>query len=213
MTRAAETCSETSLLVLGADTPVGALVVSEALWREYKVTAVVSGGGSVPHACGLSVLEVDPVLRRSTVCDAFRGHGAVLIPPTEETNRQHFVWTTAAGLQFVQQGLAKHRIPRCVIALQCPGGTDRRRTESAMIGIAGLDWTVGYLGTLTDGPAAGLWTASDTFAPPASICRAHVAEFFLDAVDYGLGLCQSLVVEGASRSAPTKSGPSAGSLN
>ena len=194
-----------NLLIVGATGGTGRQLVSQALERGHRVTALVRKEPSGEAPPGLTTL-LGNVLDPSSLDRAARGQDAVLsalghkqwFRPTRilsegtrnlvEAMRRHgvrrFVCETALGISdaWWQMGLYYSLFVRPIIL---PLYFWDKTRQEAIIRASDLDWTIVRPGALTNGPKRGRYRHGPQVGHwlwTVRISRADVAAFMLDQV-------------------------------
>lgn len=195
------------LLVLGASGGVGRHLVAQAIARGHVVRVVVRSAADLP---GAEVVRGE-VLEPGVVREAVRGCDAVvsslgirrrsLFPYSALTSPPDFC---SASARLVVDAMRAEGLRR-IVAVSAAGVGDsapgmnlvmRFLVGTSSIGVAyrdlavmegiyaesGLDWTAPRPVTLTNGPLTGRVVKVGHFGATASISRADVAHWVLDAV-------------------------------
>ena len=198
------TNSPARLLVVGASGGTGRHLVSQALERGYKVTALVRDRSSLDTSHPNLTLREGDVLQPQSLDEAVEGQDAVV---SALGHKQFFRPTRilSHGTQNLMDAMNKAGIRRlvCVSALGIGSSVgrlglyytlfvipvilpfyfwDKTRQEKAIMS-SNLDWTIVRPGALTDGSARGEFKHGSNvgnFLWTVRIARADTASFVLD---------------------------------
>jgi len=188
------------VLVVGADSGVGALLVSGALARGHGVTVFGPTAAEPPGVRVVTGAAIDVYALTAAVA----GRDAVLYA-VEPDGRRAGGDSVAQGVRAVTQTMRDQAVQRLVclsvgdlrpdrrpgLAARLFGGArgeqalaDMRRMEIA-VRQSGLDWTIVRAVSLNDRPAQHSWRVAPGYAVPhgAAIARADVAQFMLEELD------------------------------
>ncbi len=192
-----------NLLIVGATGGTGRQLVTQALGRGHRVTALVRRPARFDPDPGLTT-AVGNVLDPASLDRAMPGHDAVLsalghkrwLGPTSILSRgtanlvaamrrhgvRRLVCETALGIAdaWWQMGLYYTLFVRPVIL---PFYFRDKVRQEAVIRASDLDWTIVRPGALTNGPARGRYRQGDRVGHwlwTVRISRADVAAFMLD---------------------------------
>ncbi|WP_045741926.1 NAD(P)-dependent oxidoreductase [Actinoplanes rectilineatus] len=192
------------LIVFGASGGTGRLVVSGALDRGHRVTAVARRLDGLPAHPGLTLHSADVLGEGRPLQAAALGHDAAISAIGSTARNPGGIYSR--GGQAVVTALEDAGVPRLIVVSS--GGVRPRdpglpwwfrlaipvflrelyRDMGVMEDIvrsSGLDWTLVRAGYLTDGPATGTFRAEDGRNPSGGsrLSRADLAGFLLDQLD------------------------------
>jgi len=189
------------VLVFGAATPTGKLVIQEALEKGHDVTAFTSSPLDLMTGRGRFKVVQGDILNPLAVERAMEGHEGVVVSlePTSETTRA----LQGEGTKNVIAAMRKYGIRRIVVlsssgVLATDSGSRfghlimphrmkenhaEEETQVDEVRNSGLNWIVVRSSRLVDGPKTGKWEV--TFDRPAksSISRADVAAFMVNELE------------------------------
>ncbi len=193
------------VLVVGATGRTGRLLTRGALERGHGVTALVRAPEKLGDLTGRVRVVAGDVLDGGVVSDAVDGQEAVLVA-LSATHRRGAPAVNALGTLNVIRSMQRYDVRRLVVlsasgtapgrdpnlpwifdrvikpVLLGPAYADLRRMETN-VRTSELDWTIVRVsGTLSDGPARGVYRAEPGYSLPGGrkIARADVAEYMLD---------------------------------
>ncbi|WP_413812789.1 NAD(P)-dependent oxidoreductase [Streptomyces sp. OE57] len=208
------------LLVVGANGGLGRQVVSHALKRGHRVTALVRRAEAMDTAEGLSIVEGAAGDHLPSVSHAVQGQEAVICalgnPLWLAGHRGPAVMARSASNLVTAMHL--HDVQRIVVPLAWGSGESRyatsrplrvltrlliRRdyqdfdTAEQILAASGLDYTVVYFGALTDQAATTAWQATGELRSPSpmAVSRADLAQCLVDVAE-GPGCATHLAVSG-----------------
>lgn len=199
------------LLILGATGGVGRHVLSLAVDAGHQVTVLARTSSTLEAPPGVRVVRGE-VLSGSGLDEAMPGQEAVLSsigmqrrnPVNPWSTRVSAADLTSASARFIAAAMQRHGVRR-VVAVSAAGVGDsygrlnplmRFFLATTMIGTAyrdlaamerayaesGVDWLAPRPTRLLDGAASGQIRVVDAFGLGASIARADVARWMLDAL-------------------------------
>lgn len=193
------------VLIIGASRGTGACCVDEALKRGHQVTAFSRSAPSRTEP-GLQVRRGD-YFEQSEVDAVVPGHDAVVI--TAATHLSTFAEVPdyfSRGTRVVIDSMKRHGVKRLAVLsalgvgdsravmnfmmrmmvvngiLKAPFSDHERREE--LTRTSGLDWVIARPTRMTHGPATQPYACTSSLtAVPATISRANVAHFLLEACE------------------------------
>jgi putative NADH-flavin reductase len=190
------------LLILGSTGGTGVHVVSQALERGDEVTAFVhraERGSRLPPRARIVVGDITK--EDGTLTDALRGQEAVIsalgrgpsfrsegliarsVPRIVNAMERHgvrrLVFTSAFGVGETWRDVPL--VPRIVARLALRDIYADKAAGEAALRRSGLDWTIVYPTTLTNGPRTGRYRVGErlTLRGVPTISRADLADFLL----------------------------------
>lgn len=190
------------VLVLGATGGTGQQVVLQALQRGHDVTALVRNQerlttradrlrvltGSVTdagQALAAAIRGQDVVISTLGVGKSLRSSGLIaesapaIVRAMDSERVRRVIFTSAYGVGVTRRDVPL--LPRILMRLLLQDlYTDKEAGEAALRG-SGLDWTLVYPVTLTDGPGTGRYRVGErlTFRGFPRVSRADVADFLV----------------------------------
>lgn len=187
------------VVILGATGASGRLVVERALAHGHKVTAVVRSADHPPFGSEVEVRQADVTDPQSLLAAV---SGAATVIGTLGANRGPLMQQSTAALVRAAAAGGPHRVVMLsgysvlTDRLTRPAGlmattamkamsTDKAAAES-LLRASDTDWTVVYATRLTNAAATGrtrVLADGERIGLRASITRADVAEFLVQAVD------------------------------
>jgi putative NADH-flavin reductase len=194
-----------NVLIVGATGRTGRLLARGALERGHVVTALVRAPEKLGDLTGRVRVVAGDVLDGGVVSDAVDGQDAVLVA-LSAAHRKHAPAVNALGTLNVIRSMQRYGVRRLIVlsasgtqpgrdpnlpwifdrvvkpVLLGPAYADLRRMETS-VRQSELDWTIVRVsGTLTDGPARGVYRAEPGYSLPGGrrMARADVAEYMLD---------------------------------
>lgn len=189
------------VLIFGAATPTGKLVVQEALAKGHEVTAFITSPLELMTGNGKIRVVQGDVLNPASVESVMEGQEGVVV--SLETTQEMGPHRQAEGTKNIIAAMRKHNIRRIVVLSSADVLATESRTRfghfimpSRMkkdlandevqvdeVRQSGLNWVVVRPSKLTDGPKTGKWEV--TFDRPAksSISRADVAAFMVNELE------------------------------
>ncbi len=188
------------VIIFGASGKTGQHAWQQALQQGHDVTAFVRSPQKIEHDDrSLHVVKGD-VFDANSVSDAVLGHDAAVIC-LGSTNLKDKT-TVATGTRHVVDGMVRHGVERLVIISAAGTGESwtqipwssrllfktmlrnvlsGHQAQEAIVKSSPLDWTIVRAAVLTDKPASGSYTASNT-AANRRISRADLADFLIKQV-------------------------------
>ena len=193
------------VLVVGATGRTGRLLTRGALERGHEVTALVRAPEKLGDLAARVHVVAGDVLDGGVVSDAVDGQEAVLVA-LSAAHRKNAPAVNSLGTLNVIRSMQRYDVRRLVVlsasgtapgrdpnlpwifdrvikpVLLGPAYADLRRMETN-VRTSELDWTIVRVsGTLTDGPARGVYRAEPGYSLPGGrkMARADVAEYMLD---------------------------------
>ena len=196
------------ILIIGASQGTGALAVKEALARGHDVTAFARS----PQKLGLEHPKLKKVQGdfhdKSSVANVTRGQDAVIVTASSTTlkgfkqNPNYF----SEGTRLVIDAMRAEGVKRLVVLSAFGTGESRRamsfliqkvvvdwilklpfqdhERQEKMVRESGLDWVIARPGRLTNGVGQKRYQKKATLEKvPASIARADVADFLVEAAE------------------------------
>jgi uncharacterized protein YbjT (DUF2867 family) len=209
------------ILVVGASRGCGALSVKEALARGHSVTAMARHPEKLPLSDDALTRYEGDFHRRASVEAVVKGHDAVIITASVsrlsdfKRNLNYF----SLGTRYVIEAMRESGVRRLVVLSALGTGESRRlmgfvterlvvswllrrpfedhERQEKLVMESGLDWTIARPGRLTDGPGRRQYEAKTEIEKvPASISRADVADFMINAVEEDTWLGQAVQLGG-----------------
>ena len=209
------------ILVIGASQGTGALAVAEALRRGHSVTAFARHPQRLSVESPNLTRTPGDFHQMASVQAVVRGHDAVIITASAATFKafrdtpNYF----SLGTRYVIQAMQEHGVRRLVVLSALGTGESARllnpivRTlvvswvlkipfadharQEQLVRDSGLDWVIARPGRLSNGPARQQYEKQSTLTPvPASISRADVAEFLVEATETDQWLRQAVQLGG-----------------
>jgi putative NADH-flavin reductase len=199
----ARTIAIKSILVLGATGPTGQQVVSQALERGHRVTVFVRRPerlttpadrlqvheGSVPDdpaALAAAVRGQDAVISTLGVGQSLRSGGLITrsMPVIVQAMTSHgvrrLIFTSAYGVGETRRDVPI--VPRLLMRALFRDLYGDKATAEDELRRSGLDWTLVYPVTLTNGPRTGRYRVGERLSLRGfpRISRADVADFLLN---------------------------------
>jgi putative NADH-flavin reductase len=194
------------ILVLGATGGTGRELVSQALEQEYQVTAfarrpegltgpadrlrVIAGDVTADNqALADAVRAQDVVISALGVGKSFKSRGLIArsIPRIVNAMERHgvsrIIFTSAYGVGATWRDVPL--LPRLLVRLLLRDVYADKATGEDALRRSGLDWTLVYPVTLTNGPRIGRYRIGERLALRAvpMISRADVADFLVTQVE------------------------------
>lgn len=193
------------ILVIGASRGTGALCVKAALARGHEVTAFSRSPDKLDVQHSKLTRRAGDFHDAAQVSAAVAGHDAVII--TASVGKLSDFKTTpdyfSRGTKFTIDAMKQHGVKRLVV-LSAHGASESRAAANWLLktfvigGIlkaafadhdvqerltreSGLEFVIARPTRLTDGPAKGRYTRTVEMKVPASISRADVADFLVEA--------------------------------
>ncbi len=194
------------ILVIGASQGTGALAVKSALDRGHEVTAFARSPDKLTLQHPKLKRMIGDFHQKASVLEAVKGHDAVIITASATSlkgfkeNPNYF----SQGTAYVIEAMKASNVRRLIVLSALGTGDsaplpplfarvlimgwllkapflDHDRQER-QVRASGLDWVVARPGRLTDGPAKKQFKKTAAIEKvPASISRADVADFLVDA--------------------------------
>lgn len=192
------------LLVLGATGGTGRQVVTQAMAKGYDVTALVRGAGRLPPGTNRVRVIVGDVRDARAVGEAVDGQDAVvsalgvggslkpaglieaaapvIVQAMEQAGVRRLVFTQAYGVGDTYRDTPL--IPRLMIAVMLRDLYADKLAGETVLRRSGLDWTLVYPSTLTNGPWTGTYRMGErlTLRGIPMISRTDLAAFLVDQV-------------------------------
>ena len=184
------------LIVFGATGKTGQHVWQNALGRGYDVTAFTRSPHKLERSAGLRIAQGD-VTDAASVAAAVAGHDAVIVALGSNGLRDRTTLTT--GTRTIVDGMTRHAVERLVILSAAGVGESWRQVpllarvlfrtllrnihadhtaQEALVRTSSMDWTIVRAAILTDDPASGNVTATNT-GKMGRIGRADLSDFLL----------------------------------
>ena len=185
------------LIVFGATGKTGHHVCRSALEQGNEVTAFTRSPHKIDGAAGLGVAQGD-VADAASVAEAVAGHDAAIVALGSNGLRDKT--TLSAGTKAVVNGMTRHGVERLVV-LSAAGVEESwgqvsllarvlfrtllrnihadHTAQEAIVRASALDWTIVRAAILSDDPASGRITATNT-GKMGRIGRADLAAFLVE---------------------------------
>ena len=184
------------LIVFGATGKTGQHVWQNALGRGHDVTAFTRSPHKLERSAGLRIAQGD-VTDAASVAAAVAGHDAVIVALGSNGLRDRTTLTT--GTRTIVDGMTRHAVERLVILSAAGVGESWRQVpllarvlfrtllrnihadhtaQEALVRTSSMDWTIVRAAILTDDPASGNVTATNT-GKMGRIGRADLSDFLL----------------------------------
>lgn len=208
------------LLVVGASRGTGRFTVEEALKRGHRVTAFARQ----PEALGIQHPELRLIsgsaLDREAISGAVAGQDAVIVALGASVGAMRKpLQLYSEGTRLVIEAMKAHAVKRLVVLTARGTGDsvtaynpvlrlfvrrlvlkhnfDDHDRQEALTRESGLDWIIARPSALTNGPARGRYRMETDVRPiPATISRADVAAFMVDAIERDTWLRQAVLLGG-----------------
>lgn len=192
------------LLVLGATGGTGRQVLTQSMAEGYEVTALVRSADRMPPAARRVRVIVGDVRDARAVREAVQGQDAVvsalgvgnslksggliaaaapaIVRAMEQAGVRRLVFTQAYGVGDTYRDTPL--IPRLMIAVMLRDLYADKLAGEAVLRRSGLDWTLVYPSTLTNGPWTGKYRAGErlTLGGLPTISRTDLAAFLVNQV-------------------------------
>ena len=188
------------VIIFGATGKTGQHTWQQGLEQGHEVTVFVRSPQKIEHDdSGLHIVKGD-VFDADSVSDAVAGHDAAILCLGSTNLKDKTTLTT--GTQHVIDGMVRHGVERLVI-LSAAGVAESweqipwssrllfktmlrnvfadHHAQEAVVKSSPLDWTIARAAVLTDRPASGAYTSSNT-AASRRISRADLADFLVKQV-------------------------------
>ena len=199
------------LIVFGATGKTGQHVWQNALGRGYDVTAFTRSPHKLERSAGLRIAQGD-VTDAASVAAAVAGHDAVIVALGSNGLRDRTTLTT--GTRTIVDGMTRHAVERLVILSAAGVGESWRQVpllarvlfrtllrnihadhtaQEALVRTSSMDWTIVRAAILTDDPASGNVTATNT-GKMGRIGRADLSDFLLQEALAGAYSRQAIAV-------------------
>ncbi len=199
------------LIVFGATGKTGQHVWQNALGRGHGVTAFTRSPHKLERSAGLRIAQGD-VTDAASVADAVAGHDAVIVALGSNGLRDRT--TLTKGTRMIVDGMTRHAVERLVILSAAGVGESWRQVpllarvlfrtllrnihadhtaQEALVRTSSMDWTIVRAAILTDAPASGNVTATNT-GKMGRIGRADLSDFLLQEALAGAYSRQAIAV-------------------